>query len=208
MSQELAEILEKGITTLNLSVSANTQQQLLQYLELLFKWNKVYNLTSVRNKKQIVSHHLLDSLAICPYINGANIADIGTGAGLPGIVLALCFPEQQFTLIDSNSKKTRFINQAVTELKLSNVQVQHSRVEDLQCETSFDQIISRAYTSLKAFVTSTSHLASIKTQFLGMKGQIPEDEIAQLGEAYAIECFPLNVPNVEGQRHLIKMASK
>lgn len=213
MPQDLLKLLDNGITKMALSVSTDIQQQLIQYLELLHKWNKIYNLTSVRNKKMIVSVHLLDSLAIVPYITGSRILDVGTGAGLPGIVLALCFPDKEFVLIDSNSKKTRFINQAVTELKISNVSVKYVRAQSFQCETSFDQIVSRAYTSLQAFIKSTCHLANDKTEYpgteyLAMKGHIPNDEIAELREGYTINSLPLSVPDVEGQRHLIIMTCK
>ncbi len=208
MSQELLKLLDGGINTLDLLVSADLQQQLIQYIELLHKWNQISNLTSVQNKKQMVSIHLLDSLAILPYITGTRILDVGTGAGLPGLVLALCFPEKQFVLIDSNNKKIRFINQVVTELKIKNVVCQHVRIESFQCETSFDQIVSRAYTSLQAFIKSTSHLANDKTEYLGMKGQLPELEIAELGAGYTIKSYPLIVPYIEGQRHLIIMTSR
>jgi 16S rRNA (guanine527-N7)-methyltransferase len=208
MSHKLANILANGIEQLNLSVSTDIQQQLIQYLDLLHKWNKVYNLTSVRNKNDIVSIHLLDSLAILPHINAQKIIDVGTGAGLPGIVLALCFPEIQFVLIDSNSKKTRFIKQVVTELKIKNVLVEHCRIETLQCETSFDQIVSRAYTSLQTFIKSTCHLANSKTEYLAMKGQLPETEIREIADDYTINPVTLDVPNIEGQRHLIIMTSK
>ncbi|VAX01791.1 16S rRNA (guanine(527)-N(7))-methyltransferase [hydrothermal vent metagenome] len=208
MSQELHTLLEKGITELKLSVSSETQVQLLQYVDLLHKWNKVYNLTAVRHKKALVSVHILDSLAINPHIKGKLILDVGTGAGLPGIVLALCFPEKQFVLIDSNSKKTRFINQAVTELKLNNVRVAHSRVESFQNESNFDQIVSRAYTNLQEFIQSTRHVAHNDTEYLGMKGQIPQDEIDALAAEFDVNAIPLDVPTVEGQRHLIVLTAK
>jgi len=208
MSQELLKILDSGISEMGLLVSANIQMKLIHYIELLHKWNKIYNLTSIRHKKQMVSVHLLDSLAILPYLSGEKIIDVGTGAGLPGFVLALCCPNKQFVLIDSNRKKTRFINQAVTELGIKNVVVTYARIESFEFETSFDQIVSRAYTSLQVFIKSTSHLANAKTEYLGMKGLIPEDEITELGERYDVKSIPLSVPNVEGQRHLIIMTSK
>ncbi len=208
MSQELLKILENGLTTLNLTVNPDVQAQLIQYITLLHKWNKIYNLTAVRHKKAMVSAHLLDSLAILPYITGDTVLDVGSGGGLPGIVLALCLPEKQFVLIDSNSKKTRFLKQAVTELKLTNVTVEHVRAESYEFETSFDQIVSRAYTNLQAFIKTTCHLATTKTEYLAMKGQIPLDEITELEQEYTIKSVTLNVPNVEGQRHLIIMTSK
>lgn len=208
MSPKLNKLLDSGVRQLKLSVSTNIQGQLIEYIELLDKWNKSYNLTSVRNKNKMVSIHLLDSLAILPYITGNGILDVGTGAGLPGIVLALCCPEKQFVLIDSNGKKTRFVNQAVTELQLKNVIVEQVRIERFQCETSFDHIVSRAYTSLKEFVKSSCHLANTKTSYLSMKGQIPEYEIVEMGDRYTINSVPLNVPEVAGQRHLIIMTSK
>ncbi len=208
MSQELLKVLEKGITTLNLNVDSETQTLLIQYVTLLHKWNKIYNLTAVRHKKTMVSVHLLDSLAILPYIKGKTVLDVGSGGGLPGIVLAVCMPDKQFVLIDSNSKKTRFLKQAVTELKLNNVAVEHVRAESFEYETNFDQIVSRAYTNLQAFIKSTCHLATIKTEYLAMKGIIPLEEITELEPEYTIKSLTLNVPNVEGQRHLITMTSK
>ncbi len=208
MSQQLINILNAGIEQLELSVNTDTQQQLIQYLELLHKWGKVYNLTSVRNKKQMVSVHLLDSLAILPHINGQYIIDVGTGAGLPGIVLALCLPEKEFMLIDSNAKKTRFVNQVVTEIGITNVVVQQCRIEALQCETSFDQIVSRAYTSLHVFIKNTCHLANSATTYLAMKGQLPEIEIEEVRDNYSVKPVSLTVPNIDGQRHLIMMTAK
>ncbi len=208
MAQELNTVLELGIVKLNLSVTVEAQNQLMQYIDLLHKWNKVYNLTAVRHKKALVSVHILDSLAIIPYIHGDRILDVGTGAGLPGIVLALCFPEKQFVLIDSNRKKTRFINQVVTELEISNVNVEHIRVESFQTESSFDQIVSRAYTNLQVFIQSTCHLAHNSTEYLGMKGHIPQDEIAEITADFEVNPITLDVPNVEGQRHLIILTSK
>ncbi len=208
MSQQLPKILKLGIDKLNLSVTDDIQQQLLQYIELLHKWNKVYNLTSVRDKSLMVSVHLLDSLAIVPFITGHKVIDVGTGAGLPGVVLAMCLPSTHFVLIDSNSKKTRFINQVVTEIGIKNVLVEHCRVESFECETSFDQIVSRAYTSLQAFIESTCQLAGKNTEYLAMKGQLPDTEIEEIAASHTVKPVTLAVPNIEGQRHLIIVTSK
>ena len=135
-------------------LSADQRAQLAGYLELLVKWNRVYNLTAIKDPKQMVTHHLLDSLSISPYLHGDRLIDVGTGAGLPGIPLAITHRHKQFVLLDSNVKKTRFCRQAAAELGLDNVEVVHSRVEDYRPERLFSSVISRAYTSLSGMITS------------------------------------------------------
>ncbi|EDY87223.1 methyltransferase GidB [gamma proteobacterium HTCC5015] len=174
------------------------------YLALLEKWNKAYNLTAVRDPSKMVSHHLLDSLAIAPFIQGECILDVGTGAGLPGIPLAIAFPEWQFTLLDSNGKKTRFVSAAKRELGLTNVDVVQARVETLAVERGFDTITSRAFSELQPMMEWTQHLLAPNGRIAAMKGPRAEQELAPIRASIqdlAIES--VDVPGLEGQRFMV-----
>lgn len=197
-----AEKLSRGLLEMGLDLPAATQQKLLDYLNLLAKWNKVHNLTAVRDIEEMVTLHLLDSLAVLPHIQSGNLLDVGSGAGLPGIPLALARPDLDITLLDSIHKKSAFQRQAKVELGLDNVQVVCSRVEDFQPAQKFGQIISRAFSDLAEFVRLTEHLLADQGQWLAMKGVYPYDEIAQLKEM-SVDVLPLNVPGLEAQRHLV-----
>ena len=204
----LNEILSKGLRQLNLAQPLDDKQQssLIKYVELLNKWNKVYNLTAVRKPEQMVTRHLLDSLSICPYLRGKQVLDVGTGAGLPGIPLAIVFPERQFTLLDSNNKKTRFVVQAVSELELPNVDVVQSRVEEFESDELFDTIITRAYSTIGGMIGQTSHLLAADGVFLAMKGINPLAEIDELSSDYSIEqTYVINVPGLDEKRHLLEI---
>ena len=205
---KLKEILSNGLRQLNLAqpVDENQQAKLIKYVELLNKWNKTYNLTAVRKPEQMVTRHLLDSLSICPYLRGKSILDVGTGAGLPGIPLAIIFPERQFTLLDSNNKKTRFVVQAVSELELPNVDVVQSRVEEYKPNASFDTITTRAYSAIGVMVGQTSHLMANDGVFLAMKGANPIAEIDELPSNYVVkESHVIKVPGLEEERHLLEI---
>ena len=207
----LKEILLNGLRQLSLAqpIDENQQEKLIKYVELLNKWNKTYNLTAVRKPEQMVTRHLLDSLSICPYLRGKNILDVGTGAGLPGIPLAIVFPERQFTLLDSNNKKTRFVVQAVSELELSNVDVVQSRVEEYKPDASFDTITTRAYSAIGGMVEQTSHLMAKNGVFLAMKGANPVAEIDELPSNYVVEeSHIIKVPGLEEERHLLEIKIK
>ncbi|MFI8482228.1 16S rRNA (guanine(527)-N(7))-methyltransferase RsmG [Pseudomonas sp. NPDC078700] len=198
--------LAQGAIELGVEVSAEQQAQLMAYLALLIKWNKAYNLTAVRNPDEMVSRHLLDSLSVAPYVHeaGDNWLDVGSGGGMPGIPLAILFPNKQFTLLDSNGKKTRFLTQVKLELKLANLQVIHSRVEGFTPEQPFSGISSRAFSSLKDFSDWTRHLGDDKTQWLAMKGVHPDDELQELPTDFTlIKTHVLKVPGCQGQRHLL-----
>lgn len=193
--------LNEGLAALELSLAAAQQEQLLRFVQLIAKWNKAYNLTAVRDPLDMVSLHLLDSLAVLPYVKGPRVADIGTGAGLPGIPLAICRPDWHFTLVDSNSKKTRFVQQAVLELQLKNVDVIHGRVESLESQQLFSSVLSRAFASMAEITRLTAHLLSDEGLLLAMKGQIPEQELASLTLEYRV--IPLAVPGIAAERCLI-----
>ncbi len=196
------EILSRGLLDMGLKLPSATQQKLLDYLALLVKWNKVHNLTAVRDIDEMVTLHLLDSLAVLPHIRPGNLLDVGSGAGLPGIPLALVRHDIDITLLDSNHKKSAFQRQAKAELGLENVQVVCSRVEDYFPEPKFGQIISRAFSDLAEYVRLTRHLLLDQGQWLAMKGVYPYDEISQLN-TMSVDVHPLSVPGLEAQRHLV-----
>ncbi len=204
MSQ--AKELTFGIAQLGLSVAPEAQQKLLQYLELLYKWNRVYNLTAIRQPEQMVSGHLLDSLAVVPHMWPGCWLDVGCGAGLPGLVLAMACPQWTFTLIDSNSKKTSFVQQAKMELELNNVSVHCGRVESWQAGVKFDGIISRAFTNTAGFVGLTRHLLAQGGGWIAMKAAPKAAELEQLPhDVSVIGVVPLEVPGVVAARCLIML---
>ncbi len=199
-------LLTKGLTKLDLELSDDKIDQLLAYHALLVKWNKAYNLTAVRDPEEMIGRHLLDSLSILPHIEGQRILDVGTGPGLPGIPMSICFPDRTFTLLDSNGKKTRFLTQAKIELKLANMTPVQARIESFDAPP-FDGITSRAFATLKDMVDGSIHLLKPNGYFFAMKGVYPEDEIAQLDQRVSVvDCFPLHVPGEDGQRHLVKIS--
>jgi 16S rRNA (guanine527-N7)-methyltransferase len=196
--------LKAGIAALGLALPEGAEAKLLAYLALLDKWNRVYNLTAVRDAERMVSHHLLDSLAAVPFFQGEAVLDVGSGGGLPGIPLAIARPELQVTLIDSIAKKTAFLLQAKAELGLKSLQVVASRVEDFRPEAGFDIVTSRAFSDLKEFVTLTRHLLKPAGRWLAMKGLYPNEEIAGLPLDVKVSAdHALVVPGLEATRHLI-----
>lgn len=207
--QQLRSQLLSGAEQMDIQVSEEQANLLLTYLDLLVKWNKTYNLTAVREPVQMVSRHLLDSLSIFPHIHGKNILDVGSGAGLPGIPLAIMSPETHFTLLDSNGKKTRFMMHVVRTLGLSNVTVEQRRVESWTPESLFDVITSRAFSSLDEMVKITEHLLANQGQWLAMKGLYPEDEVVALQQSVpgviVKDAAVLSVPGSEGSRHLVML---
>ncbi len=175
-----------------------------QYLELLAKWNKAYNLTAIRDRESMLTSHVLDSLAVSPYAQGEECLDVGTGAGLPGLILAIANPGQFWTLLDSNTKKTRFVSQVVMELGLKNVEVVHKRIEEYDEPGSFDTVICRAYTSLQVFYQYCYRFLKPEGRLLAMKAAFPEEEIESLKRLTDnIEFHPIHVPGMAGNRGLV-----
>lgn len=199
----LASALAQGLLTMQCALDGDQQSSLLGYLTLLEKWNKVYNLTAVRDPAQMVPQHLLDALSIRPYLSGRRILDVGTGAGLPGIPLAIAEPQCEFVLLDSALKRTRFVTQAVGELGLKNVEVVQARIEDFQPAELFDTITSRAFTATEDFVSATGHLLADNGQLVAMKGKLPQQEINSLPNQWVCEAHKLDVPGVVGERHVL-----
>lgn len=206
----LAAVLSAGLKALNLECGLDVQARLLDYVRLLDKWNRVYNLTAVREPAEMVTRHLLDSLTVLPFLNeqAQRILDVGTGPGLPGIPLALLSesanPERRFVLLDSNSKKTRFLQQAVAELQLHNVQVVHARTEAFQPDAGFDVVVSRAFASIADMLAGAGQHCLPGGRMLAMKGADPVAELQDLDPAFALEqVHRLTVPGLDEERHLV-----
>ena len=196
--------LTSGLAGLGLALPAPAVQQLLDYVGLLSRWNRAFNLTSVRDPEQMVSRHLLDSLVALPWLRGVRIVDVGTGAGLPGIPLAVASPERRFVLLDSNGKKTRFVTQAVAELGLANVEVARARAEQYVPDTPFDCVISRAFASVGDLVQQAGHLCAPGGRILAMKGVYPMAELHDLPPGFTLtEVAPLRVPGLDSDRHMV-----
>jgi 16S rRNA (guanine527-N7)-methyltransferase len=201
----LSAVLGEGIDAMRLDVSPAQQQKLMDYLALMFKWNAVYNLTSLRDPMQMVTHHLLDSLAAVPAFAAArNVLDVGSGGGLPGIVLAIVRPDMKVSMIDTVHKKTAFLTQVKAELGLANVTVYTARVEQLQVSDKFDVITSRAFADLSDFVNWSSHLLADGGRYIALKGVAPKDEQERLPAEWKVDKVePLDVPRLGAERHLV-----
>ena len=202
----LAPELARGLAELQLNLDSGIQQKMLAYVALLEKWNQVYNLTAVRNPQQMLYAHLLDSLAVLPYLPAGTIVDVGSGAGLPGIPIALARPDAPITLLDSNHKKASFLREAVMQLGIENIAVVCRRVEEFLPAEKFAVVISRAFSDLAEFLRLTRHLCAPGGKFLAMKGLLPYEELNQLpADITLADSRPLLVPGVEGQRHLLTL---
>lgn len=200
MINKLTSLLQAA----NISLSDQQKQQLIGYVSLLGKWNKAYNLTSVRDPQQMLVRHILDSIVVAPHLKGSRFIDVGTGPGLPGIPLAIVMPEAHFTLLDSLGKRVRFLRQVQHELGLENITPVQSRVEEFPSEPPFDGVISRAFASLEDMVNWCHHLPAPEGRFFALKGVRPDDEIASLPAGYTLDTVvELKVPQLDGERHLV-----
>jgi len=196
--------LSRLLNEAGISLTDHQKNQLVGYVDMLHKWNKAYNLTSVRDPNEMLIRHILDSIVVAPSLEGERFIDVGTGPGLPGIPLSIVRPEAHFTLLDSLGKRVRFLRQVQHELKLTNITPVQSRVEDFPAEPPFDGVISRAFASLTDMVSWCHHLPGEAGRFYALKGVLPEDEIAQLPAQFSVESVvELKVPHLEGERHLV-----
>lgn len=197
--------LQEGVDSLGLPLSEEQVEKMMAYLALLVKWNSVYNLTSIREPAEMVKQHLLDSLsAVHAFTQAKNVLDVGSGGGLPGIILAIVFPQTSISMIDTVNKKTAFLTQVKAELKLKNVTVHTGRVELLKVEHLFDVITSRAFSELNNFVNWSHHLLAEEGRFLAMKGVSPTQEIERLPAGWEVEHIEtLKVPSLDVERHLV-----
>lgn len=201
---ELESLLRRGLNTLGLSLADTAIERMLAYVALLAKWNRAYNLTAVRAPRAMISRHLLDSLAALPHLHGVTVADVGTGAGLPGLPLALASPRRGFVLLDSNAKKCRFVTQAVAELAIPNVTVVRARVEDYRPARGFDTVISRAFATVAQMLALSGHLCAPGGRVLAMKGLHPRDELDELPAGFRLlSVRRLRVPGLDAERHLV-----
>ncbi|ECE0647466.1 16S rRNA (guanine(527)-N(7))-methyltransferase RsmG [Salmonella enterica subsp. houtenae] len=204
MLNKLSRLLDEA----GISLTDHQKTLLVAYVDMLHKWNKAYNLTSVRDPAEMVVRHILDSIVVAPYLQGQRFIDVGTGPGLPGIPLAIVLPDAHFTLLDSLGKRVRFLRQVQHELRLENITPVQSRVEAYPSEPPFDGVISRAFASLNDMVSWCHHLPGEKGRFYALKGQLPEDEIASLPDEFSVESVEkLCVPQLEGERHLVIIKS-
>lgn len=204
MLNKLSRLLNEA----SISLTDHQKNQLVAYVDMLHKWNKAYNLTSVRDPDEMLVRHILDSIVVAPYLQGLRFIDVGTGPGLPGIPLAIVLPGAHFTLLDSLGKRVRFLRQVQHELKLENITPVQSRVEAYPSEPPFDGVISRAFASLNDMVSWCHHLPGEEGRFYALKGQLPGDEIASLPDDFSVESVEkLLVPQLEGERHLVIIKS-
>ncbi|EBW3843075.1 16S rRNA (guanine(527)-N(7))-methyltransferase RsmG [Salmonella enterica subsp. enterica serovar Typhimurium] len=200
--------LSRLLADAGISLTDHQKTLLVAYVDMLHKWSKAYNLTSVRDPNEMLVRHILDSIVVAPYLQGQRFIDVGTGPGLPGIPLAIVLPDAHFTLLDSLGKRVRFLRQVQHELKLENITPVQSRVEAYPSEPPFDGVISRAFASLNDMVSWCHHLPGEKGRFYALKGQLPGDEIASLPDNFSVESVEkLRVPQLEGERHLVIIKS-
>jgi len=208
-NQALSDLLRKHINKTQLQVSSKQIVQLVEFVNLLHKWNKAYNLTSVRDPKEMVVKHIMDSIIVAPHLTEQQYVDVGTGPGLPGIPLAIMHPDKSFIVLDSLGKRVRFMKQVAYELKLANIQPVQSRVEDFASQVPIDAVLSRAFASLKDMLHWCQHLVDSAGTFVALKGQLPQQEIEELPEGFKItEIVRLDIPDLTGERHLIKIVKR
>ena len=206
LNNKKKQLLIDGCNFLNIKINEPQIDQLIDYSVLLGRWNKTYNLTAIRDPLDVIRFHLLDSLAINQFLEGKNFIDVGTGAGLPGIPLAIINPHRKFTLLDSNGKKTRFLFQAKLDLGLANIDEINDRAERFFPEQKYDCVLTRAFASLGEMIKNCHHLLRLDGYFLAMKGRIDESELSEVTKDYKVShSSPINVPGVDGCRHILKI---
>jgi 16S rRNA (guanine527-N7)-methyltransferase len=206
LQSELLAILEDSLKDSDLVVTQEKQLQLINYVLLMHKWNKTYNLTSVRDPRDMVIKHIVDSIAVAPFLDKIRYIDVGTGPGLPGIPLAIMCPDKQFVLLDSLGKRVRFMRQVAYELKIANIQPVQSRVEDFVPDVEIDGVLSRAFASLKDMLHWCQHLVDSHGVFIALKGQLPTNELEELPLGFILqETIKLNVPGLDGERHIVNI---
>jgi 16S rRNA (guanine527-N7)-methyltransferase len=197
--------LAHGLETLHVPATGDVEKKLLDYVALIRKWNRVYNLTALREPEKMLTHHVLDSVAVAPHLGGRTLLDVGSGAGLPGIPLAVVRPHLHVTLLDSNQKKSAFQQQAVIELALTNLDVVNARVETWNAPQAFEVVVSRAFSDLAEFVAKAARFCATGGVMAAMKGVYPTEEIAHLPDTIDVKVLPLTVPGVDAARHLVLM---
>jgi 16S rRNA (guanine527-N7)-methyltransferase len=206
LENELLVVLKNCLKNCELIVTEEQQQLLILYVLMMHKWNKAYNLTSVRDPKQMVIKHIIDSIVVTPFLDKTHYIDVGTGPGLPGIPLAIMCPDKQFILLDSLGKRVRFMKQVAYELKIDNIQPVQSRVEDFVPNAKIDGVLSRAFASLKDMLHWCQHLVDSHGVFLALKGQLSIEELDELPLGFRLqETIKLDVPGLEGERHIVKI---
>jgi 16S rRNA (guanine527-N7)-methyltransferase len=204
---KIQDSIAGGVARMGLDTPSAAVEQLAAFVALLERWNKVYNLTAVRRPEEMVGRHILDSLSILPWLRGRRILDVGSGAGLPGIPLAIARPDFAFFLLDSSGKRTRFMIQAVSDLRLNNVTVIRSRIEEYRSTAAFDSVLSRALGSLAAMLATAGGLCAPAGRLLAMKGKYPDNELRNLPKGYkVVEVIPLSIPALDAERHLVHLA--
>jgi 16S rRNA (guanine527-N7)-methyltransferase len=209
LQEQLVVQLTECLKNSDVAPSKEQIEKLVAYILLMHKWNKAYNLTSVREPQQMLIKHIVDSIVVAPFLVHTQYIDVGTGPGLPGIPLAIMCPDKHFILLDSLGKRVRFMKQVAYELKLSNIEPIQSRVEDYQPSVKIEGVISRAFASLKDMLHWCQHLVDSQGVFLALKGQLPKDELEKMNKSFdLVEIIKLNVPNLLGERHIIKIRKK
>ncbi|GGI89176.1 ribosomal RNA small subunit methyltransferase G [Shewanella hanedai] len=205
----LSAQLDEYLSEMNLSATAEQKKQLIGFVEMLDKWNKAYNLTSIRDPQQMLIRHIMDSLAVSEHLVGERFIDVGTGPGLPGIPLAIMNPDRSFVLLDSLGKRIRFQKQVQHELGIKNISSVESRVEAYQPEVKFDGVLSRAFASIEDMLHWCHHLPADNGCYYALKGQLAEDEMANMPEGFEVtDIFELKVPRLDEQRHLLRVVKK
>jgi 16S rRNA (guanine527-N7)-methyltransferase len=203
---ELLSVLKNSLKNSQLMVTEEQQLQFIRFVLMMHKWNKTYNLTSVRDPQKMVIRHIVDSIVVAPYLDKIHYIDVGTGPGLPGIPLAIMCPDKQFILLDSLGKRVRFMKQVAYELKIDNIKPVQSRVEDFVPNVNIDGVLSRAFASLKDMLHWCQHLVNSQGVFIALKGQLSEDELNSLPLGFILqETIKLDVPGLEGERHIVKI---